>query len=55
MNTNYYPSAKIICDERTEGRTDGHADYYMAALRGHNNQTILALMLMHIGINVRNA
>ena len=32
-NTNYYPSAKIICDERTEGRTDGHADYYMAALR----------------------
>ena len=22
-NTNYYPSAKIICDERTEGRTDG--------------------------------
>ena len=39
-NTNYYPSAEIICDERTdgrtEGRTDGHADYYMAALRGHN-------------------
>ena len=31
-NTNYYQSAKIICDERT----DGHADYYMAALRGHN-------------------
>ena len=35
-NTNYYPSAEIICDERTdertEGQTDGHADYYMAAL-----------------------
>ena len=35
-NTNYYPSAKIICDERTDERTDGHADHYMATLRGHN-------------------
>ena len=37
-NTNYYPSAEIICDRRTDGRKDGHADYYMAALRGHNNR-----------------
>ena len=47
-NTNYYPSAKIICDEQTDARTDGqtdgrtdgwtdrHADHYMATLRGHN-------------------
>ena len=44
-NTNYYPSAEIICDERTDGRTDGHADYYMAALRGHNKCSVLYYIL----------
>ena len=57
-NTNYLllPSAKIICDERTNertnGRKDGHTDYYMDALRGHNYTIFEVVYLNEIFINL---